>query len=154
MINYVVGFAFSRNKKDIVLIEKQKPEWQKGKFNGVGGKVDTEDVSPMAAMIREFKEETGVTIAEAETRAAVHGGNYADGWHHFATLIFEECNLYCFRAYTNSIYQCGTIEEEKIQVTGVYEALSMLPIIPNLKVLIPMALDEDFVFSEINAVIR
>ena len=143
MINYVVGFAFSRDKKDIVLIEKQKPDWQKGKFNGVGGKVDAEDGSPINAMVREFKEETGAeTIPEM--------------WEHFATLKFKDCNLYCFKMYSNVIYQCDTKEAEKIYRLAIDTALGEFrrPLIPNLKVLIPMALDEDFKFAEIEAVIR
>lgn len=59
MKKYVVGFMFSDNLKVVALIRKQKPEWQKGKLNGVGGKVEPGEDS-MSAMRREFVEEAGV----------------------------------------------------------------------------------------------
>lgn len=60
-MNYVCAFAFNPSKDRVVLIQKLKPDWQKGKLNGVGGKVEKgEDVD--AAMIREFLEETGVLV--------------------------------------------------------------------------------------------
>lgn len=34
---YVVGFCFNSDLSQIILIEKNKPEWQKGYLNGVGG---------------------------------------------------------------------------------------------------------------------
>jgi 8-oxo-dGTP diphosphatase len=37
---YVLGFLFDPSQKDVVLIKKLKPEWQKGKLNGVGGKIE------------------------------------------------------------------------------------------------------------------
>jgi len=37
---YVAGFMFSPDLENVVLIEKQKPEWQKGKYNAVGGKIE------------------------------------------------------------------------------------------------------------------
>ena len=69
MKQYVLGFAFSRDKKDIILISKLNPEWQKGKLNGVGGKVEFEDASPMDAMYREFKEETGIECSREGNNA-------------------------------------------------------------------------------------
>lgn len=60
-MNYVCGFLFNPMEKSVALVLKQKPEWQKGKLNGVGGKIESnEDASH--AMIREFHEETGVHI--------------------------------------------------------------------------------------------
>lgn len=135
MISYVVGFAFSRDKKDIVLIEKQKPEWQKGLFNGIGGKIKIKDVHAGAAMVREFKEETGVEISVP--------------WEHFCTLSGREYTLYCFKAFTNDIYQCKTIEAEKIQRMALDTALWFKPLVPSCQVLIRMALDEGFTFSKV-----
>jgi len=56
----VLGFAFDDAEKEVVLIQKQRPEWQKGYLNGIGGKVE-KDEQPYDAMVREFKEETGIT---------------------------------------------------------------------------------------------
>lgn len=59
MINYVVGFF--HNEINVVLIEKQCPEWQKGLLNGVGGHIE-EGEMPLGAMCREFQEETGLDV--------------------------------------------------------------------------------------------
>ena len=34
--DYVVGFMFDLNYKDVVLIRKNRPVWQQNKLNGVG----------------------------------------------------------------------------------------------------------------------
>ena len=103
MIKYVVGFAFSRNKTEVVLILKQKPDWQAGKLNGIGGKIEELDQSPHHAMSREFAEETGVKIPMIL-------------WHRFAVLkgIDYKAELHCFRLFTNRIYLCKSMEQEEI----------------------------------------
>ncbi|WP_164969449.1 hypothetical protein [Halarcobacter ebronensis] len=54
MKHYVTGFLFTKDFKHVVLIKKLNPEWQRGLFNGVGGKVE-ENEKPCDAMSREFK---------------------------------------------------------------------------------------------------
>ncbi len=56
---YVVGFAFDADLKEVALIRKKTPEWQAGLLNGLGGHVD-EGETPEQAMVREFYEEGGV----------------------------------------------------------------------------------------------
>ena len=58
---YVVGYMFNPEKTAVALIEKQKPAWQRGKFNGIGGHIEA-DETPEAAMSREFEEEAGVFV--------------------------------------------------------------------------------------------
>lgn len=64
MIRYVVGFLFSNpddalGERRVALIRKAKPEWQKGRLNGIGGKIEEGETAAMA-MAREFAEETMV----------------------------------------------------------------------------------------------
>lgn len=60
--HYVVGFYFNSEVHErVLLIEKQRPKWQKGRLNGVGGHVES-DETPRMAMNREFREETGVGV--------------------------------------------------------------------------------------------
>lgn len=61
MKKYVAGFLFSPDFENVVLIEKNKPAWQKGKYNGIGGKIE-EGETPGEAMRREFEEEAGLSI--------------------------------------------------------------------------------------------
>lgn len=72
-MNYVCGFMCSWDVQNFLLIRKTHPEWQKGKLNGIGGKIEKRipgydieygvpiEETPFEAMIREFHEETGIT---------------------------------------------------------------------------------------------
>jgi hypothetical protein len=33
-VDYVAGFLFSADRKQVVLVEKINPEWQRGRLNG------------------------------------------------------------------------------------------------------------------------
>ena len=59
MDKYVVGFLFSPKHDWVVLIEKLRPKWQVGLLNGVGGHIESGELS-YKAMVREFHEEAGV----------------------------------------------------------------------------------------------
>jgi 8-oxo-dGTP diphosphatase len=61
MNNFVLGFITDR--KRVLLIRKNRPDWQKGLYNGVGGLVLL-DETPTDAMIREAKEETNLDITD------------------------------------------------------------------------------------------
>lgn len=136
-MEYVLGFAFSRDRKDIALIEKKKPDWQAGKLNGIGGKVEPHDPNPMEAMIREFREETGVITS-------------GDDWDLFAVLSGNGYEMYCYRAFNNKMYECNTQEEEVVKRIAVDTALNVKPLVKSCQVLIRMAQDAEFIFSEIN----
>lgn len=60
MTHYVLGFAFNPAKTHFVGIDKRRgPVDVVDHINGVGGHVEWEE-SPIDAMVREFREETGV----------------------------------------------------------------------------------------------
>lgn len=60
---YVLGFYFVDNSPVVLLIEKVSPEWCKGKLNGLGGSIEPNE-TPKQAMVREFKEESGIGTQE------------------------------------------------------------------------------------------
>lgn len=138
--NYVLGFAFDKSRKEIILIEKQKPDWQKGKLNGVGGKVETFDETPYHAMIREFKEETGLSTG-------------IDNWDLFGEMVFEndvmggKATIFLFRMFDDSIQYCETIEEEEVLRVNVDTCLDVYSCMHNLPILIPLALSKEFGYS-------
>lgn len=142
MKEYVLGFAFSRDHKDIVLISKLRPEWQAGKLNGVGGKVELNE-KRFYAMIREFKEETGVDTNITH-------------WQLFAKMIFNDditgmpSVVHCFSMFDNCIYDCKTIEEEIVRISVDTVLGGFKQIIHNLPVLILLALNQDFTYSELS----
>ena len=52
--HYVLGFIFNRQKDNVLLVEKKRPEWQKGKWNGIGGKIK-ENESPLGFSVQNGK---------------------------------------------------------------------------------------------------
>lgn len=137
---YVLGIAISEDGNDIVLIKKNRPEWQKGNYNGIGGKLEMLDSSLNDAMTREFEEETGVKTPFSE-------------WQHFATMIFKsdimggEAYVYCFKLKSNEIYQCKTITDEIVEIFKIDE-IPEKNLAPNLLTLISLAKSE-FSFTEL-----
>jgi 8-oxo-dGTP diphosphatase len=138
MRRFVVGFAFSADRERVVLVEKaSKPgeEWQAGLLNGVGGKVEGNE-TPYEAMSREYYEEAGVL-------------DY--GWDYYALWKATNFELYFFRLSSDEVYtRSRTMESEPIRKEYVYE-LPHLKVVPNLKFLIPLALNADAAFTTITS---
>lgn len=129
---WVVGFAFDESAEVVVLIRKARPEWQAGRLNGVGGKVEPDvdvvdgAVSIVAAMTREFAEETGVRTGREE-------------WQHFASLKWEEGTVHFFRLFDwRVVRDSRTLTDEPIEVHRVAE-LDRARVTPNLRWLVPLA---------------
>lgn len=68
-----VGFVFDATLEQVLLVHKQKPDWQVGKLNGPGGKVEDGE-TPLQCVARECLEETCLDIP-------------TDDWRHFATIL-------------------------------------------------------------------
>ena len=134
MINYVVGFAFYRTQDGdgVVLIRKNRPEYMKGRWNGVGGKIEPSEL-PVESMTREFKEETGLIVAPARWTeyCNITGPDYRI--HFFMTELDEETDFP--RSMTDekvAIYPCDGLPRT---------------VMFNLNWLIPMAIDPYLDFS-------
>jgi len=122
---YVAGFMFNGACDRVALILKSKPDWQKGLYNAVGGKVEDEDVNHDHAMRREFQEETGV---------------YHIDWRKFCLLDdVRGYKVHFYVAKTNSVYSVKSVEEEPVELIDI-RSVDTLKCITNLKWLIPMAL--------------
>ena len=55
---YVTGFRVDLTTGRVLLIEKKRPAWHAGQLNGIGGSIEPGE-TPLQAVVREFKEETG-----------------------------------------------------------------------------------------------
>lgn len=123
---YVNGFLFSSAGEVVTLILKNKPAWQRGRLNGLGGHIE-ENETPLAAMTREFREESD--------------GYNIKNWEHFCTLEGEKFQMYCFRSFNDAAYEiyCNGVEGE----VGPYSSTKFteLECLTNLRWLIPMALN-------------
>ena len=124
MQEYVAGFLFDSYLEYVVLIRKEKPAWQKGKLNGVGGKIE-EGETPAQAMRREFLEETGMDV---------------EHWNQYVTLTGEGFTVHFFHARSHDPFLVKSTTDETVRVYEI-ENLSRLQTIPNLQWLIPCALN-------------
>lgn len=114
MKGYVVGFMFSMVEfysgtyPMVALIRKNRPEWQKGRLNGIGGKIEPGEL-PDDAMVREFKEETGLEFK---------------GWRQFMRQYGAEEVLYFYVALVERpvLDQLKTTTDETIVIEEVDEA--------------------------------
>lgn len=125
---YCLGFAFTSielSKEEVVLIRKNKPAFQKGKLNGVGGKVEGPEIA-VHAMCREFFEETGVETAPAE-------------WRHVCTFMFQDEYIHVFTAHHCRFGKCSTTTSEPVVIRPV-NSLWCESRMPNLCWLVPMSL--------------
>ncbi|MGJ0497156.1 NUDIX hydrolase [Aliarcobacter cryaerophilus] len=60
MMRVVVGIV--TDNKEILLLKKNNPDWQKGLYNGIGGKVEL-NTTPLETIIKKCQEELGVNIS-------------------------------------------------------------------------------------------
>lgn len=121
---YVVGFYFVPGDQ-VVLIRKNKPEFQRGKLNGVGGVAEPGEYSH-EAMVREFREETGKSTTVSD-------------WRFFARLALKECVIDFFSAHGDCL-GISTTTDEIIEIVDVRRKRDVLP---NLRWLIPLALNNE-----------
>lgn len=126
VIEYVVGFLHDEDKSLVVLIEKQRPVWQRGQLSGVGGHVEP-DETPLATMRREFREEAGLEI---------------DNWELAVVLERESSWRVHFFVACGPVRDVLTQTDEELRLVSLHYEWP-LRILPNLRWLIPLCLDSD-----------
>jgi 8-oxo-dGTP diphosphatase len=127
MTKYVCGFLFDRSLSLVVLIEKLRPAWQNGHWNGVGGHIEPGE-TPLQAMVREFNEEAGLVIND---------------WTQFCIMSGQdfEVTFYYSVIDEDKIMNIKTMTDEKLGIWPVDRAgMLEFPVLPNLRWLLPMAL--------------
>lgn len=123
MENYVVGFLFDEDYEEVVLIRKNRPDWQAGLLNGVGGKIE-EGEDPEEAMRREFEEEAGKDHKK---------------WDLFSHLSVKGTDIDLWFFSGVGIENVETQTDEEIEIREV-DNIRYLETIPNLDWLVPMAM--------------
>ena len=133
MKRYVCSFLFSTDRRRVLLIRKNRPAWQAGKLNGVGGKIEPGE-TPHEAARREFREETGLDLPEKSFEHVLTLGGPDD----FGSGIAWEG--YFFRAF-GAVEEARALTDEALEV----HPTSALPAdtIPNLRWIIPLLLDDE-----------
>lgn len=152
--SYVVGFIFSNDFSRVLLIRKNKPEWQKGYLNGLGGKIESGERS-IDAICREVEEESGLILPMM-------------AWKHTVTIHTPASDIYFFYARHDALEEAISRTSEQIvvvDVTKMYALSSELdgPLVPamyfplpNLNWLLPLCIyhDSDLGGSHISEVIH
>lgn len=137
MKKFVCGFAFDKERRKLLLIRKNRPEFQKGLLNGVGGSIKRGE-SSYDAMEREFQKETGIKIQAAK-------------WTLFCTLTIpadqshygQKSRIFFFGTCTDTIWSAQSITDEQVELNSVQDLPSYShDVIPNLNWLIPMYLND------------
>lgn len=128
---WVVGFMFDLKGENVVLLKKNRPHWQKGLFNGVGGHVKQGE-SAFEAITREFKEEAGVHF-EAWNMFAIFRGLDGD---------YNDCICYFLYGLGNArqFAEARTVTDEVIMKFPVDDLPKNL--VKNLPWLIPLCFDD------------
>jgi 8-oxo-dGTP diphosphatase len=135
---YAMGFMFDTAGECIALVEKNRPAWQAGKLNAIGGHIEGGE-SSLQCVRREFREETGIDHED---------------WLPFCLLLHEEepsWLLWCYVAFTDEVVNVSTQTDEQIRLCMVSPELYEHTV-DNLKWLIPMALDPNVKTGEFSAV--
>jgi 8-oxo-dGTP diphosphatase len=128
MKSYVVGFIFSKDGLSTALIRKNRPAWQRGRLNGVGGHIEPGE-RVVTAMRRECEEETGVTIPE-------------EAWDEIAVVYGDDFQIFYFRTFVEiaTLLQMKSQTDEEVEIMSPNVSnLSM--IVPNVRWMLSFALD-------------
>jgi len=124
----VLGFLFSEDKKNILVIKKLFPEWQKEKLNGVGGKIELGE-NPQDTMNRECNEELEIDVI----------------WKKYMVIIDNDNILTLFRAFSDEIFKTKSFNDvgEEIWILDTYRFNNLRKeCMYNLHWMVDMALDD------------
>ena len=126
MRNYTLGFIFTPALDRVLLVHKMSPEWQAGKINGIGGKIE-EGENPLACIVREVQEETGLVTNPDQWIFLGEMGS--DAWHMDVFTLM----------YSGDMGDAKSADKERVE----WFDTRALPqnIISNLSWLVPLALD-------------
>lgn len=119
---------FNYSVDHVALIRKEKPVWQKGRLNGIGGKIENGESSE-DAMIREFAEETGYATTLRQWDLFCRIGDNATWRVDFYTTVGD-------------LHRIESMEVEQVEIIKLDDVWrDRAKLIGNLQWLIPMAVD-------------
>jgi len=124
--HYTAGFLFHEGW--VLLVRKDRPEWQRDLWNGIGGKLEPGETGS-DCMAREFKEETGIDVSAWMFLAEESGPGYRCQFFHHHVVGPRPCAT----QYND--------RNELLGWMGVDFALKSAPLVGNLRWLLPLAMD-------------
>jgi 8-oxo-dGTP pyrophosphatase MutT (NUDIX family) len=122
----------TKEQYQVLVVLKNRPEWQAGKYNLIGGKV--EDELPDVAAKRELFEEAGLKASKMVLMGTLHGETEKEG-------VVQSNIIYCFKALLEDGYAAlepRPEETEPVFWMSMEDVLNNKRLMPNLRVIIPM----------------
>lgn len=137
-MEYCNGFMINPTTQEVLLIKKNRPDFQKGKWNGIGGKLEPGE-TPIQAMVREFWEETGLQTLEGY-------------WVHTITLSGMDSKqqpfaVHFFRHFINDFanWKFEQKTDEYVAITLAPDVYRF-PTLENMKWILPLQFTTNLVF--------
>ena len=124
---YTLGFIFDMPLYNVLLIRKERPDWQRGRLNGIGGKVELNERSERC-IVREVAEECGLVTSEQDWTKI--GNMHGNMW---------SVDIYAY-VHAGDASEAYSVGDEEI---GWYQ-ISKLPdnVLTNIPWLIQLSLDK------------
>ncbi len=142
MKKYTLGIAVTEDS--LVLVKKNRPEWQAGKYNFVGGKVE-EGESPIKCVVREFFEETGVKIP-------------ANSWRSIGSLYRpRDFQVYMYVTAHKNVELVKTMTDEEIVLVTqrkFFDEYFREELISNLPTIFQFVMSDDFLDQRAKLIIK
>ena len=136
---FSVGFLFNNCRDKVVLVKKKNPEWQRDKYNGIGGHLESgEDI--VECMRREASEELKT--------------DEIFDWKRFCVVSDKEWQLHVFKACSNWVYQLPSRNDrnEELTLVRVDDARNMRAVtLYNTPWLLEMALDDSVILCRVKS---
>jgi 8-oxo-dGTP diphosphatase len=120
----VIHVSCIQDPNKILLIHKDRPEWQKGRINYVGGKVEVGE-SYQEAAFRELKEETGISVDSMSFCGLIKGCGFV---------------VHCFSCQVDGTQEICPREGETelVEWCCIEDVVKDPKLMDNLKIIIPL----------------
>jgi 8-oxo-dGTP diphosphatase len=124
---YVNGFCINLTTQQVLCIEKQRPLFQKGKWNGIGGKIEPGE-NPKHAMAREFHEECGVLTDPTD-------------WQHTLSLEGSDFVVHFYRRFVTDFPLVTQTTDERLGFMYLKDIMDSVnqpvPVLANMRWILP-----------------
>jgi 8-oxo-dGTP diphosphatase len=128
-MDYCNGFMICPTTHEMLCVRKNRPAFQAGKWNGIGGKLEENEL-PIEAMVREFREETTIVTTEAQ-------------WERTILLSGPDFSVHFFRTFVDAFPAFESPTDEMIWQMPIDTLLApAAPVLANMKWILPLQLSE------------
>lgn len=126
IVKATIGFIFTPDYSQVLLITKNRPSWQAGLVNGLGGKCEVGE-NTVACVSREIYEEAGLDIPPSD-------------WQFVTDITWAEWRVDIFAATFDG--HMNQAESQTDELVAWYLVTKLPPnVMSNLRWLIPLAVD-------------